>query len=138
MIATTATRKATDTMMPSRVKKERSLWFHASWSASRAASEKGMEPASGGFLRLRGVGLHFPDVGTVLQIPDRLIRAGRDDLTFLQPLQDFEVFVAGDADADRPEGDDALLDDEHALCDPPAARHGARVGGPILGGQRRV
>src|SRR5256886_14975427 len=40
--ATTATRNPTDTMMPSSVKKERSLWLHAVWSAWRIASERGM------------------------------------------------------------------------------------------------
>src|SRR3989440_1049317 len=38
MIATTATRNATDTMMPSRVKNERSLWLHAAWRARRIDS----------------------------------------------------------------------------------------------------
>src|SRR6266566_5023690 len=40
--ATTATRNATDTMIPSSVKNERSLWLQAVWSASRIASERGM------------------------------------------------------------------------------------------------
>src|SRR5205823_13961316 len=40
--ATTATRNPTDTMIPSSVKKERSLWLHAVWSAWRIASERGM------------------------------------------------------------------------------------------------
>src|SRR5213595_1038208 len=42
MTATTATRKPTDTMIPSSVKNERSLWLHAVWSAWRMASERGM------------------------------------------------------------------------------------------------
>src|SRR5437762_7270670 len=40
--ATTATRNPTDTMIPSSVKNERSLWLQAVWSASRIASERGM------------------------------------------------------------------------------------------------
>src|SRR6266702_8212663 len=40
--ATTATRNPTDTMMPSSVKNERSLWLHAVWSACTIASERGM------------------------------------------------------------------------------------------------
>src|SRR5258708_7920734 len=40
--ATTATRNPTDTMIPSRVKNDRSLWLHAVWSAWRIASESGM------------------------------------------------------------------------------------------------
>src|SRR2546425_9715442 len=40
--AATATRKPTDTMIPSSVKNERSLWLHAVWSAWRIASERGM------------------------------------------------------------------------------------------------
>src|SRR6266705_1443442 len=36
--ATTATRNPTDTMIPSSVKNERSLWLHAVWSAWRMAS----------------------------------------------------------------------------------------------------
>src|SRR5882672_1043066 len=40
--ATTATRNPTDTMIPSSVKNERSLWLHAVWSAWRIASERGM------------------------------------------------------------------------------------------------
>ncbi len=42
MMATTATRNATETMMPSKVKNERSLWLHAAWSAWRMASESCM------------------------------------------------------------------------------------------------
>src|SRR5205823_5716867 len=42
MTATTATRKPTDTMIPSSVKNDRSLWLHAVWSAWRMASERGM------------------------------------------------------------------------------------------------
>src|SRR6266540_3142402 len=38
MTATTATRNATDTMMPTSVKNERSLWLHAAWRACRMAS----------------------------------------------------------------------------------------------------
>src|SRR5712672_2663559 len=105
MIATTATRNATETMMPSRVKKDRSLWLHASWSASRTASEKGMTPASAGLSRFRRVGLHLPDAGPILQVPDCLIGSGGDDLTLLQPVQYFEIFVTRNADPDRPEGD---------------------------------
>src|SRR3989442_2490213 len=41
--ATTATRNPTDTMIPSSVKNERSLWLQAVWSASRIASERGMD-----------------------------------------------------------------------------------------------
>src|SRR6266849_4889961 len=40
--ATTATRNPTDTMIPSSVKNERSLWLHAVWRAWRMASERGM------------------------------------------------------------------------------------------------
>src|SRR5256886_6092023 len=40
--ATTATRNPTDTMIPSSVKNERSLWLHAVWRAWRIASERGM------------------------------------------------------------------------------------------------
>src|SRR2546426_2603040 len=40
--ATTTTRNPTDTMIPSSVKNERSLWLHAVWSAWRMASERGM------------------------------------------------------------------------------------------------
>src|SRR6266516_4386961 len=40
--ATTATRNPTDTIIPSSVKNERSLWLQAVWSASRIASERGM------------------------------------------------------------------------------------------------
>src|SRR5712692_7394610 len=40
--ATTATRNPTDTMIPSSVKNERSLWLQAVWSAWRMASERGM------------------------------------------------------------------------------------------------
>src|SRR6266566_4422870 len=39
--ATTATRNPTDTMIPSSVKNERSLWLHAVWRAWRMASEWG-------------------------------------------------------------------------------------------------
>src|SRR5260370_5759555 len=39
---TPATRTPTDTMIPSRVKNDRSLWLHAVWSAWRIASESGM------------------------------------------------------------------------------------------------
>jgi hypothetical protein len=42
MMATTTTRKATETMMPRRVKKERSLLVQIAWSARRRASERGM------------------------------------------------------------------------------------------------
>jgi hypothetical protein len=42
MIATTITRKATLTMMPSRVKKERSLLCQMVWRARRRASVKGI------------------------------------------------------------------------------------------------
>src|SRR6266853_3884178 len=49
MMATTATRNATDTMIPRSVKNERSLWLHAARSASSAASENGMrENLTGG------------------------------------------------------------------------------------------
>src|SRR3989442_4887185 len=41
--ATTATRNPTDTMIPSSVKKERSLWLPAVWSDWRIASERGMD-----------------------------------------------------------------------------------------------
>src|SRR2546425_8848618 len=41
--ARTATRNPTDTMIPSSVKNERSLWLQAVWSASRIASERGMD-----------------------------------------------------------------------------------------------
>src|SRR6266568_4880666 len=41
--ATTATRNPTDTMIPSSVKNERSLWLHAVWRAWRIASERGMD-----------------------------------------------------------------------------------------------
>src|SRR2546430_5096342 len=41
--ATTATRNPTDTMIPSSVKNERSLWLHAVWRAWRMASERGMD-----------------------------------------------------------------------------------------------
>src|SRR5438132_2938356 len=41
--ATTAMRNPTDTMIPSSVKNERSLWLQAVWSASRIASERGMD-----------------------------------------------------------------------------------------------
>src|SRR5256885_15959509 len=40
--ATTATRNPTDTMIPSSVKNDRSLWLHAVWRAWRIASERGM------------------------------------------------------------------------------------------------
>src|SRR2546423_13193853 len=40
--ATTATRNPTDTMIPSSVKNDRSLWLHAVWRAWRIASESGM------------------------------------------------------------------------------------------------
>src|SRR2546422_8601510 len=40
--ATTATRNPTDTMIPSSVKNDRSLWLHAVWRAWRMASERGM------------------------------------------------------------------------------------------------
>src|SRR4026208_1527598 len=42
MMATTATRNPTDTMMPSRVKKERSLLVRIASRASRSAAGKGM------------------------------------------------------------------------------------------------
>jgi hypothetical protein len=42
MTATTTTRKPTETMMPRRVKNERSLAPQMAWSASRRASERGM------------------------------------------------------------------------------------------------
>src|SRR6266567_3852857 len=41
--ATTATRNPTDTMIPSSVKNDRSLWLHAVWRAWRIASERGMD-----------------------------------------------------------------------------------------------
>ena len=42
MTATTTTRKPTETMMPRRVKKDRSLAPQMAWSARRRASRKGM------------------------------------------------------------------------------------------------
>ncbi len=42
MMATTATRNPTDTMIPSRVKNERSLLLRMTWKARRQASKKGM------------------------------------------------------------------------------------------------
>jgi hypothetical protein len=42
MIATTTIRKPTETMIPRRVKKERSLLFQIAWRARRRASERGM------------------------------------------------------------------------------------------------
>jgi len=42
MTATTTTRNPTDTMMPSSVKKERSLAPQMAWSARRRASVRGM------------------------------------------------------------------------------------------------
>src|SRR5438034_4913207 len=62
MTATTATRKPTDTMIPSSVKNERSLWLQAVWSASRIASERGMGLQNS---EMRDAGCGMRDAGWV-------------------------------------------------------------------------
>src|SRR6266571_7862381 len=62
MTATTATRKPTDTMIPSSVKNERSLWLHAVCSACRIASNRGMGLQNS---EMRDAGCGMRDAGWV-------------------------------------------------------------------------
>jgi hypothetical protein len=64
MIATTTTRKPTETIMPSRVKNERSLLDQMASNASRRASRRGMEgKKSGERGRGKGKGAAFRGSG---------------------------------------------------------------------------
>src|SRR5262245_51316646 len=97
MMATTMTRKATETMMPSSVKNDRSLLSQIACIAKRIASESGMNP------------------GAVLELADGLIAPGDDLVALSQAVEHFEVVFSRDADANGPEECKAAPYHEHSL-----------------------